>query len=617
MIASIVRFAVEVLGFPLHPRQAEILAEIYGDGIRVAVLRLGRRAGKGRMAAIVAVWEATVNAAAHRAAVRPEERVHIVVVARSREQARLVRDYISEFLRRPALAPLIARETADELELTNGIVIDTLPCNAASVRGMAIAVVIMDEAAWFAGVDGSPLDARELADALVPATAQFPERRMLVLSTPHFGWGWFADLCAAAESGTDPELRVWHATTAEMNPLIDADFLEKARLRDPATFAREFEAEFPAGVAAVLDPALVRAAVRADPDTLSPRPYVRYVIAIDPGFVNDAFALVLAHREGEHVIVDLVRGWHGTRAAPVQLEVTLDTIAELAKAYNGAQVITDQSMEAAILPRAHPSWGRRRRPLLDGGRGREGARRRPPPPCRRSTGAAAARDPRQRAHRARAAAVGPPPDRRHGPRARRLRLRPARRRRRTGGFGSHPREHPMGVRHLAVPGLRPGVRLESAASLPKLRDPGARLLRRACSPARFHGQLSPASAGPRRKIRSEVGHGRPLVGRERLKQGPERRLRPAQPELGEEPLTRHRPQLLEQFDERDTSGVGRDEEVGRGRPGSGAPVRIEEGGDVAGVPAHCDAEAPHRSARPLDHGREGFSERLVGERARV
>jgi hypothetical protein len=348
MIAPIVRFAREVLDFPLFPKQAEILTAIYAESVRMAVLRLGRRSGKGRMAAVLAVWEATVNAGAHLAAVRPGERVHIVVVAPGLDQARLIRDYIGEFLRRPGLASLIERETTDELELKNGIVISTLAGNAASVRGRAVAVVVMDEAAWFSGVDGSDLDAREVANALVPATAQFPERRMLVLSTPRLGWGWFADLCADAESGSDPELRAWHVTTGEMNPLITASFLEQQRLKDPEAFAREYEAEFPTGVGAALEPSLVRAAVRAEPDTIPPKPGRNYVIAIDPAFVHDAFTLVLTHREGDRVIVDIVRGWHGTRAAPVPLETTLDTIAELAKAYTGARVITDQSTEAAI-----------------------------------------------------------------------------------------------------------------------------------------------------------------------------------------------------------------------------------------------------------------------------
>jgi hypothetical protein len=62
---SIVRFAADILDFKLHPKQADILDAIYRDGIRTAVLRLGRRSGKGRMMAVIAAYEATVNASAH------------------------------------------------------------------------------------------------------------------------------------------------------------------------------------------------------------------------------------------------------------------------------------------------------------------------------------------------------------------------------------------------------------------------------------------------------------------------------------------------------------------------------------------------------------------------
>jgi hypothetical protein len=344
----IVRFAAETLGFPLHPRQAEILEEIYTDGVRTAVLRLGRRSGKGRLAAVAAAYEATVNAGAHLAAVPRGEQVAIVVLATNQKQARLVHGYVRGFLHRPALAPLLTRETADEIELTNGIVIQTVPCHAASVRGMAIAVVVMDEAAWFTGVDGSPLDAGEVWDALVPSTAQFPERRILVLSTPRFAYGWFAGLVERAESGMFPDLRAWHATTAEMNPSISPRFLEQERAADPDYFRREYEAEWDAGVGAVFPAELVRAAVRAGPDAYPPRSNVTYVIAVDPAFTGDAFGLVVGHREGDRVLVDFVRGWHGSRHTPVVIDPTLDEIAAIAGAYGRAPVVTDQFAAEAI-----------------------------------------------------------------------------------------------------------------------------------------------------------------------------------------------------------------------------------------------------------------------------
>ena len=341
--APIVAFSRDVLGFRLHPRQAGILAEIYADGIRTAVLRLGRRSGKGRMASVLATYEATVNAAAHTAAVPDGEQVAIVIVATSQKQAGIIHRYVRAFLRRPALAPLVTRETEDTIELSTGVAIVTLPCSAASARGLAIAVLILDEAAWYQGRDGSVLDPSEIWDALAPATAQFPERRIVIASTPRWSTGWFADQCAIAASGQFPDIRTWHATTADMNPAISGAFLEQERAKDPPSFRREYEAEFDSGIGAVFEGQLVHDAVRREPERLSPIPSLRYVVAVDPAFTGDTFAALVGHVEPSgRVVVDAVHGWRGTKGNPVQVDSTLDEIAVLAGAYNRAAVLTDQ-----------------------------------------------------------------------------------------------------------------------------------------------------------------------------------------------------------------------------------------------------------------------------------
>jgi hypothetical protein len=297
---------------------------------------------------VVATFEATVNAAAHLAAVPHGEQVAIVVVATSQRQARVVHRYIAGFLRRPALASLVVRESADEIELANGIVILTLPCNAASARGLAICVVILDEAAWFQGVDGSPLDVGEIWKALVPATAQFDERRVIVASSPRWSGDWFANLCARAATGDDPETRTWTASTQEMNPSISTAFLDAERLRDPVAFRREYEASFESAISAVFDADLVRAAVR-EGDELPPRPGVDYVLACDPAFTGDRFAVVIGHRdEDTQIIVDRIASWAGSKANPVQIDLTLDAIATMAQAYGGSRVLIDQFSAQAI-----------------------------------------------------------------------------------------------------------------------------------------------------------------------------------------------------------------------------------------------------------------------------
>lgn len=357
MTHPIVAFAAEVLRFPLRPRQAEILDEIYTDGIRYAVLRLGRRSGKDRLAAVAATYEATANAAAHLEQVPAGEQVAIVVVATSQRQAGRTHRYIAGFLRRsPELAGLIKRETVDEIELTSGMVIQTLPGHAASARGMAVAVVILSEAAHFIGRDGSPLDVAEVWDALVPGTLDFPEAKVFVLSTPRWSVGWFATICAQAARGEVPDMRHWHASTTEMRagePKVEA-FLAAERARDPESYAREYDAAFDQGVRAIFDADIVRAAIRSGPEIRSAVPGLGYVITMDPAATGDTFAVAVGHVEVVgpsriRVIVDQVRGWRGSRADPVRIDPTLDAIAELSRAYGGAPVITDQWSAQALV----------------------------------------------------------------------------------------------------------------------------------------------------------------------------------------------------------------------------------------------------------------------------
>ncbi len=341
--SRIVDFSREVLRFEPSVKQAELLDAIYRERIRTAVLRIGRRGGKGRMASIIAAFEATANADAHLAAVPAGEQVAIVVIGTSQRQARIVHKYIAGFLQAPELAPLVVKDGEDEIVLSNGIVVLTLPCHAASVRGYAAAIVIFDEMAWYQGRDGSPLDPKELWDGLVPATAQFPAGKVLVLSTPRWAAGFFPDLCARARSGQFADWREWHASTAEMNPRISDSFLEQEQTADPASYRREYLALFDSGIGAVFSAETVRDAVSHGLVEVPPVAGLRgYLITVDAAFVGDRFVGMVGHAEAERVLVDVIRGWRGSRGQPVQLEPTLDEIAALSVAYGKAPVVIDQ-----------------------------------------------------------------------------------------------------------------------------------------------------------------------------------------------------------------------------------------------------------------------------------
>jgi hypothetical protein len=91
----------------------------------------------------------------------------------------------------------------------------------------------------------------------------------------------------------------------------------------------------------VFDAELVRAAVR-ERGELAALPDVAYTIALDPAFTGDRFTLIVGHRDGDRTMVDRIRAWEGTKAHPVNLDQTLDEVALIAAAYNGAQVLIDQ-----------------------------------------------------------------------------------------------------------------------------------------------------------------------------------------------------------------------------------------------------------------------------------
>jgi hypothetical protein len=345
--APIIRFASEVVGLDLWPWQRRVLTELYADNIRVGIMRCGRRSGKGTLAALVGVFEATVNAGAHLAAAPAGEPVWIIIVSASQKSARIVHGYVRRLLRAPALRALVVEESADEISLSNGVNIATRPCYAPAIRGVGAPIAILDELAWYQGRDGSPLDPAAIWDAIVPAGAQFPERRTIVCSTPRWSIGFFADLCREAD--TTPGWRTWHIATAEANPTIPLDFLESERLRDPASYAREYGAEWDSGIGSVFPQDAILAAIRHGAPELPPEPGTRYVVSVDAGFVGDKFAVVTAHSAGEQVVVDLVRSWAGTRKQPVQLDSTLDEISAIARRYNGAHVLCDQYSSQAIL----------------------------------------------------------------------------------------------------------------------------------------------------------------------------------------------------------------------------------------------------------------------------
>jgi len=126
---------------------------------------LGRRAGKSdKLASNIGLYEACGRE--HRFSVG-EIPVVMIVASERKRQARIVREYcLGKLERSPILRKLIKNVTAEEIELTNGVVIQIYPCNIARVRGASLICFIGDECAFWK-VEGKNVD-KEVLDAARP-----------------------------------------------------------------------------------------------------------------------------------------------------------------------------------------------------------------------------------------------------------------------------------------------------------------------------------------------------------------------------------------------------------------------------------------------------------------
>jgi phage terminase large subunit-like protein len=182
-------FLAAVFALPMSPDLLAIYQRHTGRTapptapVREAWCVVGRRGGKSRIAALVAVWLAAFRD--YGVVLTTGERALVMVIAADRRQARVVLRYIIRFLEGvPELAGLIERRTAEALHLTNGISIEVHTASFRAVRGYTIVGAICDEIAFWPSEDSANPDT-EILNALRPAMATVPGALLLCISSPY------------------------------------------------------------------------------------------------------------------------------------------------------------------------------------------------------------------------------------------------------------------------------------------------------------------------------------------------------------------------------------------------------------------------------------------------
>lgn len=353
-------FAKHALGVTLWPRQEQILNGLFEKKINHAIWAMGRRSGKTFMAAVAATYMCFVQADFFQRKVRKGEKWYIITVANDLGQSKIALENIRQLIINSPFEQEVTRETAFEIEISNGCVFQAIPASARASRGKAVVAIIQDELAFSIEGDANR-GAEAMYNALSPSIAQFGRHgKIIELSSPWLTDGLFYEHFKQAESNEFPGMQALQIPTWEINVNLPwgCDFLENARKKDEESFWVEFGAQFAKSQSSLLASEIVDASVNKDRDIMVPmREYMgTYILALDPargGVGRDDYTACIVHYEGERLVVDKFHAFEPDFEIAGKKEVNIakveDWIKEHHRIYEFQSIVLDQFNSSATI----------------------------------------------------------------------------------------------------------------------------------------------------------------------------------------------------------------------------------------------------------------------------
>jgi hypothetical protein len=309
-----------------------------------AALVIGRRGGKSRALALIAVYLATFRD--YTPYLAPGEVATIAIIAADRRQARSIFRFTLGLLKAvPMLARLITDETAETITLTNRVVIEIATASFRVTRGYTFAAALCDETAFWRSDDSANPD-QEIIAAIRPGLATIPGSMLLMASSPYRKRGVLYTTFAKHYGQNSGRVLVWLGTTLEMNPGLDPTIVEEAYADDPEAASAEYGGEFRNDLSDFIGRDIIRACTATGRYEIAPARGTHPVAFVDPsGGSADSMTLAIAHKDGERVILDAVR----EVKPPFSPEAVVTDFAALLKSYGITRVVGDRY--AGLWPR--------------------------------------------------------------------------------------------------------------------------------------------------------------------------------------------------------------------------------------------------------------------------
>ena len=260
-----------------------------------AALIVGRRGGKSRVLALIAVFLATVRD--YTPYLAPGEVATVAILAANRSQARSIFRYLSGMLNsRPILKSMVEDETGEAITLNNRVVIEISTASFRTTRGYSFAAVLCDEIAFWRQDETSANPDTEILRALRPGMASIPGSILLLASSPYAKRGALYNAFRRHYGKDDARVLVWKAPTEIMNIRIDKAIISEAYEDDPESARAEYGAEFRDDLADFITREIVDAVTCWGRRELPYEPGVVYTAFCDPsGGASDAMTLAIGY----------------------------------------------------------------------------------------------------------------------------------------------------------------------------------------------------------------------------------------------------------------------------------------------------------------------------------
>jgi hypothetical protein len=307
-----------------------------GQRVEELIAVVGRRGGKSRSLATLASYLAAL--CKHNLV--PGETGVVLLIAPDTKQATIALNYaVAIFEQSPILKQLIARQTADTLELTNGISIEVRSSSFRRLRGPTYVAVIADEAAFYYSDEYSSNADIEILNAVRPGLAT-TRGFLIIASSPYAKRGvlWEAHRKHYGKEG-DALILVAQGTSRDFNPSLPQSVIDRALERDHASASAEYLAQFRNDLEAFVPYEVVASCIGDYHEQAPLTQHAPYYAFVDPsGGSSDSFTLAISHRDGERFVIDALR----EVKPPFSPESVIDEFATLVRSYGIARVVGDR-----------------------------------------------------------------------------------------------------------------------------------------------------------------------------------------------------------------------------------------------------------------------------------